>query len=202
VNTEVKKHLAFDPVLIPLLHHLDTLQLVRDPNIYIRLMRAIVGQQLSVKAASTIWERFIGLYPGAYPAAEAVLATSPEDLRKCGLSAQKGSYIQNIAAFSMQNRVDNEHLNGMDNEEIIRYLTQIKGVGRWTVEMILMFALGREDVFPMDDLGVRNAMLHLYGVQASGRQQKAELERIASRWAPYRSYACMVLWKWKDNPAL
>lgn len=202
MNPEITAHLSLDPVIAPLVLRMDASRIARDNDIYLRLMRAIVGQQLSVKAATTIWNRFLSLYRDNYPAPLAVLETAAEDLRKCGLSSQKASYILNIASFSLQNRMDADHLDQLGNEEIIAYLGQIKGVGRWTVEMILMFALGREDVFPIDDLGVRNAMVKLYNVKSANRQLKADLESIAAQWAPYRSYACLALWQWKDNPAL
>lgn len=202
MNPEINAHLALDPIMAPLIRQMDASRIARDNDIYLRLMRAIVGQQLSVKAAATIWSRFLSLYQDNYPAPKAVLDTPAENMRKCGLSAQKASYIINIAAFSQQYRMDLDHLDKLGNEEVIAYLGQIKGVGRWTVEMILMFALGREDVFPIDDLGVRNAMIKLYNVQSTKRQLKADLENIAAKWAPYRSYACLALWQWKDNPAL
>ncbi len=88
----------------------------------------------------------------------------------------------------------------MDNEDVINYLTQIKGVGRWTVEMILMFTLGREDVFALDDLGIQQAMTHLYKLDGSDKKQlKQDMLKISARWAPYRTYACMYLWRFKDN---
>ena len=89
----------------------------------------------------------------------------------------------------------------MDNEEIIAYLTQIKGVGRWTVEMLLMFALGREDIFAIDDWGVQNAMIHLYKLDREDKKKfREDLLRISKKWSPYRTYACLHLWRWKDNP--
>lgn len=202
MNPDARHHLSCDSVLAPWLDRLDSITLIRDQDIYTRLMRALVGQQLSVKAASTIWERFLALYPGVYPKPEAVLNTSVEDLRKCGLSNQKAAYIRNIAAFSIENPMDITYLETLENEEIITYLTQIKGVGRWTVEMILIFALGREDVFPVDDMGIRNAIAGLYNIRSEGAKLKADLYRISAKWAPYRSYACIALWRWKDNATL
>jgi DNA-3-methyladenine glycosylase II len=88
----------------------------------------------------------------------------------------------------------------MDNEEVITYLTQIKGVGRWTVEMLLMFALGREDVFAVDDLGIQNSMIKLYKLDRSDKKKfREDLLRISQKWSPYRTYACLHLWRWKDN---
>jgi DNA-3-methyladenine glycosylase II len=97
--------------------------------------------------------------------------------------------------------MDHRKLHKMDNEEVIEYLTQIKGVGRWTVEMLLMFALSREDIFALDDLGIQNAMIGLYKLDRTDKKQfREEMLRIAKKWSPYRTYACMYLWRWKDNP--
>jgi DNA-3-methyladenine glycosylase II len=97
--------------------------------------------------------------------------------------------------------MDQRKLHKMDDEEVIQYLTQIKGVGRWTVEMLLMFALGREDVFAIDDLGIQNAMIALYKLDRTDKKQfRDDMLRISKKWSPFRTYACMYLWKWKDNP--
>src|SRR5690606_35491475 len=119
------------------------------------LLQAIVDQQLSVKAAATIWKRFISLFGDGYPHPEVLLALSPQTLRSVGLSGQKTGYLKNIASFSLEKTLDYRKLRAMDDETLINYLTQIKGVGRWTAEMILMFTLTRPDVFPIDDLGIQ-----------------------------------------------
>ena len=105
-----------------------------------------------------------------------------------------------MAAFHLEHGIDARKLGKMSNEEVIEYLTQIKGVGRWTVEMLLMFALGREDVFAVDDLGIQQAMIKLYKLDSSDKKKlKADLIRISEKWSPYRTYACRLLWDWKDR---
>jgi DNA-3-methyladenine glycosylase II len=147
-----------------------------------------------------IHQRFIDLYGGKEPTPEQIVATSPEVLRSIGLSNAKTSYVQNVARFALEQGMDHRKLHKMNDEEVIEYLTQIKGVGRWTVEMLLMFALGREDVFATDDLGIQNAMIGLYKLDRTDKKKfKEDMLRISQKWSPYRTYACMYLWRWKDN---
>ncbi len=171
----------------------------KQRDIYFRLMRAIAGQQLSVKAATTIWERFLDLFPDRYPHPELVDALDPETMRRAGLSYQKAGYIKAIAAFARDNDISYERLESLSDEEIIAYLTGINGVGRWTVEMILMFSLGRKDVFPADDLGIINAMKRLYNLRSTGKALRLRCMKISEKWRPYRSYACFYLWPYKDT---
>lgn len=168
-------------------------------DLYFHLMRAIAGQQLSVKAAATIWDRVIQLFPDQYPHAHQMLSMDKEKLRAAGLSYQKVGYMKNIAQFSIDQTLDYKKLRKKSDDELIEYLTQIKGVGRWTVEMILMFSLVRPDILPVDDLGIQNAMKHLYKLTSSGKELKTEMMSYSKRWQPYRTYACMYLWRYKDN---
>lgn len=174
-------------------------ELKTEKDLYVSLIRAIVSQQLSVKAANTIYKRFLDLF-GNYPDAKNILNTDTETLRSVGLSKQKSSYIQNIAQFDLDYGLSYEKISVMKNDEIIKHLTQIKGVGKWTVEMLLMFSLGRLDVFPVDDLGIQQAMIKLYDIEEENKKElKAKMESIAKNWQPYRSVACRYLWKWKDK---
>jgi DNA-3-methyladenine glycosylase II len=192
-------HLKRDKRLRSVIEDQDAVQLARSKNIDLYLWTSIMSQQLSTKVASVIHKRFMDLYKGK-PKPEIILATSVEDLRKIGLSRAKTNYIQNIARFSLEQGMNFKQLNNMENEEVIEYLTQIKGVGRWTAEMLLMFALGREDVFAVDDLGIQKAMRKLYKLKEMEKKElKERLYRIADKWSPYRTYACMYLWRWKDN---
>lgn len=159
-----------------------------------------MSQQLSTKVANVIRQRFLGLYDGE-PSPQQILDTPFEKLRGIGLSNAKVSYVQNVARFELEKGMGHPLLSKMENEEVISYLTQIKGVGRWTTEMLLMFALCREDLFAIDDLGLRQAVMGLYGLkQRKKKTQDAAILKIAAQWAPYRTYACMYLWRWKDNP--
>lgn len=193
-------HLSKDKKLNKLLTVGQSHKLVKRKNICIYLCASIMSQQLSVKVADVIYQRFLNLYGGKEPAAQQVLDTPPETLRSIGLSNAKVSYVKNVAEFEITNGMDYKKLGKMDNEAVIAYLTPIKGVGRWTVEMLLMFALGREDVFAIDDLGVQNAMIHLYKLDRSDKKKfREDMLRISGKWSPYRTYACIHLWRWKDN---
>ena len=159
-----------------------------------------MSQQLSTKVATVIHNRFLALYGGKEPLPQQIIDTSFEKLRGIGLSNAKVNYVKNVAQFELDFGMDAKRLHKMDNEAVISYLTQIKGVGRWTTEMLLMFALGREDVFAVDDLGIQNAMINLYKLDNSDKKKlREDMLRISKKWSPYRTYACLHLWQWKDN---
>ncbi|TKK70277.1 DNA-3-methyladenine glycosylase 2 family protein [Ilyomonas limi] len=169
-------------------------------NIPLRLMASIMSQQLSTKVAKVIYHRFLALYNGEEPTPQQVLATAPEALRAIGLSNAKVSYVHNVARFCIEHQIEDHTLLSMSNEAIIALLTQIKGVGQWTVEMLLMFTLGREDVFAADDLGIQQAMIKLYNIKTTEKKAlKEKMLQLSAKWKPYRTYACMHLWRWKDN---
>jgi len=158
-----------------------------------------MSQQLSVKVAEVIYKRFLMLFDGIEPTPEQILQTELTTLRAIGLSNAKTQYVHNVARFALDSGMDNKKLDKMSNDELIEYLTKIKGVGRWTVEMQLMFTLGRPDVFALDDLGIQNAMIRLYNLDRSNKKQfQEEMTRISSSWIPFRTYACLHLWHWKD----
>lgn len=173
--------------------------LASQKNIALRLIRSIMSQQLSVKVAAVIYQRFLQLYGGKEPKAQQILDTPPEKLRAIGLSNAKVNYVQNVARFVIDEKLTDSKLRKLGDEEVIAYLTQIKGVGRWTVEMLLMFYLGREDVFSIDDLGIQQAMIKLYKLDTTDKKAyRAKLLSLSEKWAPYRSHACRYLWAWKD----
>ncbi len=193
------KHLSKDPLLKPLLKKHDPFELKTEKNLYLYLCFSIMGQQLSTKVAAVIRKRFLDLYEG-HPSAQQILDTPFETLRSIGLSNAKVNYVQNVARFELEKGMGPAILSKKTNEEIIEYLTEIKGVGRWTTEMLMMFALGREDVFAPDDLGIQQAMTGLYSLRH--RKKKLLLEKmkqISAQWSPYRTYACLLLWRWKDG---
>ena len=193
------KHLKKDALMKEVLKATPTLTFAPNKNLYHSLIRAIVSQQLSVKAADTIYQRFLNLFPDNDPAAEIVLRLDDEQLRNCGLSYQKAGYLKNIAQFSITNGLEYRKLYRKSDEDLITHLTQIKGVGKWTVEMILMFSLNHSDVFPVDDLGIQNAMKKLYGLEGKGKHLHQQMIQIAEQWRPYRTVASRHLWKWKDD---
>jgi DNA-3-methyladenine glycosylase II len=168
-------------------------------NIPLRLMASIMSQQLNTKVAQVIYKRFLEIYQGEEPGPKQVLDTPSETLRSIGLSNAKVDYVKNVAAFCIENAITDTKLMLLTNDEIIDLLTQIKGVGKWTVEMLLMFTLGREDVFAVDDLGIQQAMIKIYKLSTDDKKLlKEKMLKIASKWKPYRTYACMHLWNWKD----
>lgn len=169
-------------------------------NIALKLIGSIMSQQLSTRVAEVIYGRFLALYGGKEPKPQQILDTPPETLRAIGLSNAKVSYVHNVARFVIEEKLTDARLLKMTNEEVIAYLTRIKGVGRWTVEMLLMFYLGREDIFSPDDLGIQQAMTLLYKLDpADKKQHRIRLLELSAKWAPYRTHACRYLWAWKDG---
>lgn len=171
----------------------------KNKDIYMALLSSIVSQQLSIKAADTIFNRFLDLYPDRYPQPEQLIKTRAPRLRAAGLSQQKAQYLKNVAKFALQeNGLNYLPLKNKTDDELIAHLTQIKGVGRWTVEMLLMFTMDRKDVFPLDDLGIQQAICKLYGLEERGKELKQKMLVIAENWKPYRSVVCKYLWHWKS----
>ena len=169
-------------------------------DLYLALLRAIVSQQISTKAAAAIWGRFTALFrPEGYPEPRILLEVSEEQLREVGLSGQKAGYLKAVAAYNEQGQLDYEHLTGLSEEEFTQHLTAIRGVGRWTAQMLQMFALDQPDVFAEGDLGVQNAMRKLYQLEETGRALQKRMLLLAEPWRPYRSLACKYLWLSLDN---
>lgn len=164
-------------------------------DLYLELLDAIIGQQLSVKAAATISARFTALFPQEYPAPERVLALTGDELRAVGVSRQKAGYLQAVAAFKQAGQLEYDVLRELSDDALADHLTQIKGVGRWTAQMLLMFALERPDVFPELDLGIQNAMRKHYGLTETGKALYRRMTEIAAAWRPYRTTASRLLWK-------
>ena len=195
-----RSHLSIDKKLKRILDETEPHQLKKRKNICIYLCASIMSQQLSTKVADVIYKRFIELYNGKEPTPQQILDTPFEKLRGIGLSNAKVGYVQNVALFEIEFGMNTKKLSKMSNEEVIDYLIVIKGVGRWTIEMLLMFALGREDVFAVDDLGIQNAMISLYKLDNTDKKQlKEDMLLLSKKWSPYRTYACVHLWRWKDN---
>lgn len=193
-------HLKKDKVLKTILGHSEPLVLSTHKNIPLRLCASIMSQQLSVKVARVIYKRFLELYNGKEPEPAQIIATPFEDLRGIGLSNSKVEYVLNVAQFSIDHQLTDKKLKQMSDADVTALLTQIKGVGKWTVEMLLMFTLGREDVFAVDDFGIQSAMKRLYKIDDSNKKEfREQLLAISYKWSPYRTYACMHLWQWKDG---
>jgi DNA-3-methyladenine glycosylase II len=192
------QHLAKDPSFKPLLAT-SVAELTVKKDIYMWLCASIMSQQLSTKVATVINNRFIDLFPSPTPSLEDILAVPFDTLKGIGLSTAKTNYVRNVAAYFHEHNITDQQLYVLSDEEVKALLLPIKGVGKWTVEMLLMFALGREDVFAVDDLGIQQAMTKIYGLDPSQKKAfKTEMERISAAWQPYRTYACLHLWKFKD----
>jgi DNA-3-methyladenine glycosylase II len=169
----------------------------RPGDAYGALLRSIVGQQLSSKAARTIFERLIGLFGDRTPSPRELLETDPERLRGSGLSRAKVAFLRDLAEHVEDGELDLEQLAELPDDEVLAQLTQVKGLGPWTVDMFLIFHLGRPDVLPVGDLGIRRAAQLAYGL--AELPNGAELERIGEPWRPWRSLACLYLWRSLDN---
>lgn len=170
---------------------------VATKKIYEDLIEAIIYQQVSIKAAKTVFGRIKAHFGGVIPPAKELSLIQHDSLRGLGLSGRKAAYMIHIAQFFDERKLRDQDFSDMPDEEIVNLLTQIKGVGVWTVQMILIFSLGRADVFPKLDLGIQQAMMERYQIQFDTKQRLAKMEEIASLWKPYRSYATLLLWRWK-----
>ena len=169
-----------------------SIELHRDP--FESLLKSIIYQQLSGKSANAIYNRFIGHYNGKVPQAEQIIATSNDIFRtKIGLSFRKIEYIKDLSLRISTKKLDLSNLSTMKDEEIIAELIKVKGIGRWTAEMFLIFSLGRQDVMPLGDLGVRKAIQKLYNL--ANLPDSEHIIKISSSWKPYRSIATWYLWK-------
>ena len=192
-------HLSKDKKLKTVIEAQQPFILDRRKNVHFHLCSSIMSQQLSTKVAKVFHQRFLNLYKTKNPTPQQILDTPFETLRGIGLSNAKANYVHNVCKFFIENKITDARLYKMSNQEVIDLLTQIKGVGRWTVEMILMFTLGREDVFAIDDLGIQQSIIKLYKLDSNDKKlMKEKMLSISLKWSPYRTYACRYLWGWKD----
>jgi DNA-3-methyladenine glycosylase II len=167
------------------------------PDPWEALARAIVGQQLSTRAARSIWEKLQGLFGGETPTPKALLRRRPQTLRKAGLSNAKVEFLRDLARKVEDGSLDLARLRDLSDEDVVADLIEVKGIGRWTAEMFLIFHLGRPDVVSTGDLGIRRAAQIAYGMQDLPGPE--ELERIADEWRPHRTLACLYLWRSLDS---
>jgi DNA-3-methyladenine glycosylase II len=199
--TAALQHLRSDPLLAPLITRIGRCQIAperkREP--FEALVRAIAHQQLHGRAAQAILNRFIGLYPGvAFPPPHLVLATEDSILRATGLSGSKIAALRDICAGALNGVVPTRRVaNRLTDDELIAQLVTLRGVGRWTVEMLLIFTLGRPDVLPVDDFGVREGFRLLHGLDVQPTPKA--LREYGTAWAPYRSSAAWYLWRRADE---
>jgi DNA-3-methyladenine glycosylase II len=170
----------------------------RSPRI-LSLMRALVSQQLSVKAAATIFSRFLALFPddSGIPAPDHVLQVPLEQLRAVGLSRQKASYLHDLCTRVSAGTLVLDQLDGMSDDQVMETLTAVKGIGRWTAEMVLIFQLARPDILPVDDVGLLRSIQKVYGLRR--RPSEKQVLRLGESWRPYRSVASWYLWAELDG---
>ncbi len=201
LNKGVVKILTYfkeiDPVMYKAAREfgVDEIVKLKKEDYFSKLVRAIVGQQLSTKAATTINDRLSKLLDDRVEP-EIIWKTNDELLRGVGLSRAKGVYIKDLARHYLEGLIAWERLEMMEDEVVITELIKVKGIGRWTAEMFLMFTLGRADVFSVGDLGLRRAMERIYELE---NPSEAQLLAMSEKWSPYRTYASMVLWRSLDK---
>lgn len=188
-----------DPVLAHVIERVGPcrLELRTDGTHYDALTRAIVFQQLSGKAASTILSRFHAIYPDATPTPTAVLDTGDDRLRSAGLSRQKIGYLRDLSSKVADDSLPLHEIHEMTDDDVITHLVQVKGIGRWTAQMFLMFRLGRQDVLPELDLGIQNAIRAAYRMRK--RPTPKQVKKIGAKWSPHSTVACWYLWRSLDN---
>ncbi len=192
-------HLSKDKKLKTIIDLQEPFLLEKRKKVYLRLCSSILSQQLSTKVAKVLYQRFLDLFESKEPTPEQILAIPATTFRSIGFSNAKASYVHNVARFFVENKITDAALHKMNNEDVLALLTQIKGVGKWTVEMTLMFTLGREDIFAIDDLGLKQSVVKLYKLKETDpKLLREKIQKISLKWAPYRTYACRYLWGWKD----
>ncbi len=193
------KHLAnVDPVLGKVIQTHGAYKFELEDGYYESIVGAIIFQQLAGKAAQAILNRFKALYKGNIPTPKKFLATPDSKLRSAGLSPQKISYLKDLCT-RLENRTLNlKHLEDLEDDEVVHELDEVRGIGRWTAEMFLMFSLGRTNVLPVDDLGLRKAAQRLYGLEELPDHD--QFEELSKAWHPYRSIATLYLWMSTEPP--
>lgn len=188
------KHLMLaDSRLGSIIESVGSYTIERQPEPFRSLVEAIIYQQLAGRAADTIFGRFLKTYGGRFPSPSRIASTSSVTLRAAGLSRQKIEYLKDLASRVSDKRLNLRKISQMDDEQVIFELTKVRGIGRWTAEMFLIFCLGRPDVLPVGDLGLRRAIRVSYGL--ADLPSPSEMQELASAWKPYRSVATWYLWK-------
>lgn len=204
IAEEAAEHLAKnDPVLRPIILRIGPARFRPHKDYYWELVDSIISQQLSVKAARSIETRFQELFGSQVPAPEQILEKDVEELRSVGLSRPKAGYISDLAQHIVDGKIKFDRFDSLSNEEITKELIDVKGIGEWTVHMFLMFCMGRLDVLPVGDLGIRNGMRQLYDFKDVPTPDEIKAIAKKYKWHPYESIASWYVWQNLDNtPAL
>jgi DNA-3-methyladenine glycosylase II len=199
MNNNYINHLAKDHIFKEILKDAAPRELKKTENLTLFLYSSIINQQLSTKVGAVILSRFLDLFGGSAPASQQVIDIPFDELKSIGLSRSKTQYIKNVAEFDATVGLDFDTLNALSDDEVIKELTSIKGIGKWSAQNFLIAALGREDVFSGDDLIIQNVMAQLYNLDKADKKNfKLELERISKDWSPYRTYASLHIWQWNN----
>ena len=188
-----------DPILAPIIASSPKPAITPHHDYYGELVSSIISQQLSVKAAASIQKRVMQLYNDRLPAPKEILATSAEQLRECGLSRPKISYMQDLATRVLEGTLNFKNFDELSNDQIISELTAVKGVGEWTAHMFLLFCMGRLDILPTGDLGIRNGVKYLYGLEALPDAHAIQEISAHNNWHPYESVAAWYVWQAYGN---
>lgn len=186
------RFLKKDPIMKKVISSVGDYTLKKRRHHFAVLVESIISQQLATRAAETIYERFKNLYP-EFPTAPEILATRKSRLRSVGLSGMKADYLKDLAGRIDQGKVRLDALSKMNDEQVVAHLTQVKGIGRWTAEMFLIFSLGRQDVLPVQDLGLQKGVQRAFSLKHLPKPGR--VEELGERWRPYRSIATWYLWK-------
>lgn len=200
MHQKIKKHFQkVDPILYEVIEGIANLEELAPrlrKDYFFSLCKQIVNQQLSGRAADKIFERFINLFPDKKITPKYLLELTDGSIRGIGASWAKVKYLKDLARKVERKEVHLEQLPELSNEDVVKELTKVKGIGIWTAEMFLMFSLGREDVFSHGDLGLRTSIEKIYNISNPTRER---IETICLKWSPYRTWACMILWSYRDN---
>ena len=194
LNKKIINHFKkVDPILYSVIEKVGVYGSKISDDYFLELCEIIINQQLSDKAAATIFARFKRLFPQKKITPEVLLKLSAEKIQSCGTSRAKVSFLKDLAKKVLAEELRLDQLNKLSDDLIMKELTKVKGIGPWSVEMFLMFTLGREDVFSYGDLGLKNAIKKLYKFKKEPTRE--QIEKIVEKWKPYRTYACRILWK-------
>lgn len=199
LHKKAQAHLARnDPIMAELIERFGNCTLEPHTDYYKELVDSIISQQLSVKAGRTIFNRFLDLFGGEMPTPEQIIAKDIEELRGVGCSYAKANYIKDLAVHIADGRLDLRHISTLPNDEVIRQLVAVKGIGEWSAHMFMIFSLGRTNILPTGDLGIRNAMARLYALEDTKPSSLLQIS-LQNKWHPFQSVAAWYLWKSLDN---
>lgn len=199
LETAIRHLSTSDPKLSGVIKRYGKCTISPHSDYYGELVGSIVSQQLSTKAAATIWQRVLNVFNGYVPTPEQLIKIDPQKLRECGVSYQKISYMRDLAEHIINGKLNLKHLSGLPDDELIEQLVAVKGIGEWSAHMFMIFSLGRLNVLPVGDLGIKKGVQNLYGLSELPDAKVIESIAQKNKWAPYCSVASWYIWKSLDN---